>query len=123
VVSVGVGGPQESSEGRDDIISESDMGAMIATWIAVFWRTVVTMEFVNISMCGRALSGATSLPIFTRSRVYSRVLSHFYLSRPLIGECMWIPMIQKVIEKKDKLRLVGFSTSQKNCSGKRWILL
>jgi len=32
VVSVGVGGPQESSEGRADTISESDIGAMIARY-------------------------------------------------------------------------------------------
>lgn len=31
VVSVEVGGPQESSDGREEMISESDMGAMIAT--------------------------------------------------------------------------------------------
>lgn len=29
-MSVDVGGPHESSDGREDIISESDMGAMIA---------------------------------------------------------------------------------------------
>ena len=34
MVSVDVGGPQESSEGSEEIISESDIGAMIAA----FWR-------------------------------------------------------------------------------------
>ena len=32
MVSVGVGGPQESSEGRADTISERDIGAMIAMY-------------------------------------------------------------------------------------------
>ena len=31
MVSVDVGGPHESSDGSDEMISESDMGAMIAT--------------------------------------------------------------------------------------------
>jgi hypothetical protein len=35
MVSLEVGGPHESSDGRAAMISESDIGAMIATWYGI----------------------------------------------------------------------------------------
>ena len=57
MVSVEVAGPQESSEGSAEIISDSEIGAMIAMGFDVGIREG-EVEIVNISMCGRKLSGA-----------------------------------------------------------------
>jgi hypothetical protein len=56
VVSVDVGGPQESSEGREEIMSESDMGAMIAMSSALS-NVQIYEVFDNISLVGNCNFG------------------------------------------------------------------
>jgi hypothetical protein len=59
VVSVGVGGPQESSEGSAETISDSDIGAMVAMFCGVDGNFEGDREFRD---CGRTFGGArTSL--------------------------------------------------------------
>lgn len=47
MVSVEVGGPHESSEGREEMMSESDIGAMIATcwWSKMLGFAIVVGAF------------------------------------------------------------------------------
>lgn len=56
MVSLDVGGPHESSDGSDAMMSESDIGAMVATWDLCLEGSFsrISHAFVEISVVGQS---------------------------------------------------------------------
>lgn len=84
MVSVEVGGPHESSDGREEMISERDIGAMIATAMGVTnaeVRALSSPTWIIFEMCGS--SGArTPLPMFrTRDGLHSALTALWWTEK------------------------------------------